>query len=116
MYWTDTTITPYKNIQGEVEKFIVIRHDVTDLIQTRIKLQEKNDELNKLRHDLTEENIELVTLSQTDHLTGLQNRKYFDYILEHEVKNSRVTGNAVSLVLFDIDSFKGINDTYGHSI
>lgn len=69
LYWVDTTITPYKNVNGEVEKFIVIRHDVTDLVRTRIELQERNDELRKLKHDLTEENRALVALSNTDALT-----------------------------------------------
>lgn len=116
VYWTDTIITPYKDLEGKIEKFIVVRHDVTDLIETRNILEKKINELRELKQGLTEENGKLMALSNTDALTGLQNRRYFDYILEHEVRNSHITGNAISLVLIDIDNFKKINDTYGHDV
>ncbi|MDK2821523.1 MAG: diguanylate cyclase [Clostridia bacterium] len=45
----------------------------------------------------------------TDTLTGLRNRKYF-YTKLSELK----TKSPVSLMLIDVDNFKGINDTYGH--
>jgi diguanylate cyclase (GGDEF)-like protein/putative nucleotidyltransferase with HDIG domain len=49
-----------------------------------------------------------------DPLTGLYNRRFFYEALEKEVQRTRRYGNTVSLVLFDVDNFKTINDTRGH--
>jgi diguanylate cyclase (GGDEF)-like protein/PAS domain S-box-containing protein len=53
-------------------------------------------------------------LSITDALTGLHNIRYFYEELEHEVDRTERYGTAFSLVLFDIDDFKKLNDTFGH--
>lgn len=51
-----------------------------------------------------------------DQLTGLYNRQKFDSILTKEIRRSRRYGHYLSLILFDIDYFKEVNDTYGHDI
>jgi len=53
-------------------------------------------------------------LSQTDQLTGLNNRRSFDERLYSEWKRTARDGLNISLLLIDIDHFKKINDTYGH--
>ncbi|MEX2194973.1 MAG: diguanylate cyclase [Thermoleophilaceae bacterium] len=50
-----------------------------------------------------------------DPLTGLYNRRYFFEALEKEVHRARRYGSHASLVIFDVDDFKQINDTLGHS-
>lgn len=54
---------------------------------------------------------------QTDHdpLTGLANRRAFDRILDIEIERSRRAGSSVSLAIIDLDDFKMVNDTYGHT-
>ena len=51
-----------------------------------------------------------------DHLTGLVNRRSFDYTLSVELERSRRYGSPLSLLLMDIDHFKAVNDEYGHSV
>ena len=51
-----------------------------------------------------------------DPLTGLYNRRFFHEALEKEVARSERYGSEASLVMFDIDNFKLINDTHGHSV
>ena len=54
-------------------------------------------------------------LSTTDPLTGLWNRRYFSEAARGEVLRCLRNGNAVSIIMTDIDFFKKINDTYGHA-
>ncbi|MGB7921867.1 MAG: diguanylate cyclase [Pyrinomonadaceae bacterium] len=52
----------------------------------------------------------------TDHLTGLANRRRFERQLEREVTRTLRYGRPFCLLLLDIDSFKKVNDTYGHEV
>lgn len=56
-----------------------------------------------------------LALAQKDALTGICNRSAFDDALRAEVSLARRHGTPLSLVLFDIDHFKQVNDTYGHT-
>ena len=49
-----------------------------------------------------------------DKLTGLFNRNRFDELYVKEIKRARRYNNDLSMILFDIDDFKIVNDTYGH--
>jgi diguanylate cyclase (GGDEF)-like protein len=57
---------------------------------------------------------ELEHLAATDDLTGLANRRRFRQELERELAVAERYGRAVSLLLLDLDGFKGVNDRYGH--
>ncbi len=56
----------------------------------------------------------LASLAGTDPLTGLGNRRAFDDLLLAEVERARRHGDALGLVLLDIDHFKLVNDRHGH--
>ena len=53
--------------------------------------------------------------SKIDDLTKIYNRRYFFEMLSDKIANCRITGNCFYLIIFDIDHFKHINDTYGHT-
>lgn len=57
----------------------------------------------------------LYESSTVDALTGVHNRKYFDARLETELAFARRHQTDLALILFDIDHFKRVNDTYGHA-
>lgn len=78
----------------------------------RIKVQLK---IKSLQDSLRESNRQLERLSMTDYLTGLANRRFFMETLQREFERSRRTENPLSLILLDIDHFKKVNDTCGHS-
>jgi diguanylate cyclase (GGDEF)-like protein len=63
---------------------------------------------------LTQLIAELARASNTDHLTGLLNRRAFDADLKAQVERALRTGTPLALVLFDLDHFKDVNDRYGH--
>ena len=68
-----------------------------------------------LEHSLREANRQNRLLSITDALTGAFNRRYLMEQLPNEVERSRRYGSPLSVVMCDIDYFKRINDTRGHS-
>jgi diguanylate cyclase (GGDEF)-like protein/hemerythrin-like metal-binding protein len=59
---------------------------------------------------------ELEQLVATDHLTGAWNRSHLDRVIHAEITRSRSYRQPLSLILFDIDHFKRINDSYGHQV
>lgn len=60
------------------------------------------------------ENLEIKAM--TDELTGLHNRSYMQHIINEEILYAKNKNHALSLALIDIDFFKKVNDTYGHSV
>jgi diguanylate cyclase (GGDEF)-like protein len=58
---------------------------------------------------------ELRELARTDGLTGLNNRRTFEEHVNDEWRRAQRTGRPLSLLLIDVDNFKGFNDLYGHS-
>ncbi len=52
--------------------------------------------------------------ANTDGLTKCYNKMYFNNKLDLEVKKSKITGNPLSLIIFDLDHFKNLNDNFGH--
>ncbi len=59
---------------------------------------------------------ELERQARSDYLTGLTNRRHFLELAENELSRVARYGGALSLIMFDVDHFKRINDTRGHSI
>jgi diguanylate cyclase (GGDEF)-like protein len=72
-------------------------------------------ELATLLERLRRQNEALEQLSITDELTGLANRRHLFDQLAHEIQRSRRYDTPLSVILIDIDHFKRINDTWGHS-
>ena len=69
----------------------------------------------RLQTELRGAEAELVKLATTDYLTGLANNRAFFEFAEGEMKRSRRHRFPMTLVVFDLDHFKVVNDTYGHA-
>lgn len=72
-----------------------------------------------LRYTVTDEDQralleQLYATSVTDALTGARNRDYMESLLASEISYAKRHGSHLAFVLFDLDHFKKINDTYGH--
>jgi len=70
--------------------------------------------MKKLQEDLRITNEQLARLAVTDELTGLSNRRGFQAQVEDELWRARRFGHPIAILMFDLDHFKKINDTYGH--
>ncbi|MDW3688010.1 PleD family two-component system response regulator [Cupriavidus sp. CV2] len=82
-----------------------------------LNLQQRDEAYRALRQSqqqLLETNLELQRLTNSDGLTGLSNRRYFDEYLGAEWKRANREQSQLALLMIDVDSFKAYNDTYGH--
>ncbi|MDC7222903.1 MAG: diguanylate cyclase [Spirochaetales bacterium] len=78
-------------------------------------LTENNESLKDMvRKKLQEQNRELMVLSRTDGLTGLNNRAYLSQLIDREFHRFQRYGNPFSLIMLDVDHFKEVNDKFGH--
>lgn len=98
--YQNLTISPVIGPDGNVNKICLMIYDVTDIASSRMALEQANKELGRL--------------SMTDGLTGLLNRGTWENHIDAEFERHRRYGHESALVMFDIDHFKPVNDTYGH--
>ena len=98
------TVTPIDDRYGDRIGFFLLLKDLTRLKKLR--------ELTKV---LKVSNRELEQLSVTDSLTGMFNRSKLKAELIQEILRSRRYGTIFSLILYDVDHFKNINDSHGHA-
>ncbi len=82
--------------------------------QLVIELKEAKEKSDRLANELKDANVRLNDLAYTDVLTGLYNHRYFQDNLNSELSRARRYNSSLSLLIFDIDHFKKVNDTYGH--
>lgn len=77
-------------------------------------LRQRTIERDKAEAELKQANAALENLATTDFLTGIYNRRKFEEHLHTEVAEAKRLDIPLSLIFFDIDHFKKINDTLGH--
>ncbi|MES2354295.1 MAG: diguanylate cyclase [Pseudomonadota bacterium] len=99
------SVTGIRRQKAWQERVVVSRHD---------EIGKLSKEINGLLGVINAQIQDLETLSMTDPLTGLANRRAFDMRLLAELQRVKRANTPLSLLLLDIDYFKQYNDHYGH--
>lgn len=110
--WLDDTLSydrriKMSNYEGEVSTFLL---RATPLPEDLSRFIVKCTEITELDEIYQEQE----RLAMIDSLTEIYNRLKFQQILESEWDNAMRNNENIALILFDIDNFKAVNDTYGH--
>ncbi|MFV1965129.1 MAG: diguanylate cyclase [Pirellulaceae bacterium] len=90
--------------------------DVTELETKRVELTRALEVLRTSRDEVRKQNDHLQHLATTDPLTDCLNRRSFYEALETHWNSAQRYNHALSFVMVDLDHFKSINDTHGHSV
>jgi len=98
--YQNTTLFPLRSISGDISHICLVIYDVTGVATHA--------------HQLQAANRQLQVLSTTDRLTGLYNRGHWEESVKLEYARHCRYDTATTLVMFDIDHFKLVNDTHGH--
>jgi diguanylate cyclase (GGDEF)-like protein len=78
------------------------------------RLDQMRRRLIEVSNELTAANQRLETLSHQDGLTGIANRRAFDFLIERQFVEAQRRREPFAVVLCDVDHFKAYNDQYGH--
>jgi len=116
LYYEEETITPVLDRQGNVTHFIAIKLDVTERKQKEEELRLAREELERANLDLKIAFEHEKRLAHTDSLTGINNRRHVLELAVHEFEVARRYMQPLSVIMFDLDHFKDVNDTFGHAI
>lgn len=97
-----------RRLQAELAEQVRLRAEVT---QAKEALEDK---VRQRTAELEAANHQLETLSATDGLTGLANRRRFDSYWAQEWQRAARQGTSLAVIMLDVDHFKAYNDHYGH--
>jgi len=98
--YQNSTFIPIQSLTGETDGICLIVYDVTEQAINNIELEAANKKLE--------------SISRTDGLTGLLNRKAWENNLIQEFDRLQRYTEPATLIIFDIDHFKRVNDGHGH--
>ena len=117
---SDIAKNPYKYIHNENENVTSSGRRVFVLWRNKPIFDERGElsEILSIGSDITDKKRiekELMFLATHDALTGIRNRGEFERILSMEISKAERYNEPLALILFDVDNFKRVNDTYGHS-
>jgi two-component system cell cycle response regulator len=113
----DATENKVEGLEAGADDYITKPIDFAELrarVNSMLRIKRLQAELEERERELLNVNEQLVHLTQTDALTGLDNRRHLEHRLGEMFAHARRFGEPFACVMCDLDRFKTVNDTYGH--
>jgi two-component system cell cycle response regulator len=113
----DSTENKVEGLEAGADDYITKPIDFAELrarLRSMLRIKRLQESLEEREKELLEVNKKLTYMSQTDGLTGLDNRRHLNERIEEMFQHAQRLNEPFSLVMCDLDKFKSVNDTYGH--
>ena len=113
----DSTENKVEGLEAGADDYITKPIDFAELkarLTSMLRIKRLQEELQERERQLLEANELLRHTSQTDGLTGLDNRRHLEDRLREMFEHAKRLNEPFSCVMCDLDRFKSVNDTYGH--
>ncbi|UYO61149.1 GGDEF domain-containing protein [Acetobacterium wieringae] len=107
---------PLNEIIGITEEISKGNYKITYPPNNIIEFSKILESIGKMSDAIEIREKELVLLSSIDKLTQIYNRQKTEEILGLEIQKANQTSHPLAIIMLDIDSFKAVNDTYGHKV
>ena len=111
----DVHTSPLTDARGSCIGWAIVARDVTASLRQQQEVLAANQALREQLELVERLRVELAEQAVRDPLTGLFNRRRMVEVLQREVPATLAAGRPVSLLMMDVDRFKGVNDTHGHA-
>ena len=113
----DSTDSKVEGLEAGADDYITKPIDFAELkarLRSMLRIKRLQEALEEREKELLEANERLTHMSQTDALTGLDNRRHLNERIDEMFSHAERLNEPFSLVMCDLDKFKSVNDTYGH--
>jgi len=113
----DSTEDKVEGLEAGADDYITKPIDFAELkarLRSMLRIKRLQEALEEREKELLEVNDRLRFMSQTDALTGLDNRRHLNERIDEMFQHAQRLNEPFSLVMCDLDKFKSVNDTYGH--
>jgi len=113
----DSTDSKVEGLEAGADDYITKPIDFAELkarLRSMLRIKRLQEALEEREKELLEVNEQLTYMSQTDALTGLDNRRHLNERIDEMFSHAKRLNEPFSLVMCDLDKFKSVNDTYGH--
>lgn len=110
----DIQVTVLNQFNGNLQGYLISWRDITHLKRIEIELRQANQTLNRNLFEINALKASLEEQVIRDPLTNLFNRRFIENVLPDEFAKAERLAIRISLLMFDIDHFKDINDRWGH--
>lgn len=113
----DATENKVEGLEAGADDYITKPIDFAELkarVASMLRIKRLQEELEERERQLLEANERLRYMSQTDALTGLDNRRHLEERIDEMFEHARRLNEPFACVMCDLDRFKSVNDEYGH--